>query len=77
MTRQYVDPRNPAGGQLEETALSPNYFFTVGITQPELESLARGDVPANIQNKAISLLIDVQATPGEALAASARRRKQG
>jgi len=75
MTRQYVDPRNAAGSS-SETALSPNYFFTVGMTQLELESLARGDVPANIQNKAISLLIDVRATPGEAIDAMARRRKQ-
>lgn len=54
----------------------PIYLFTMRITQPEAEALARGDVPPLVQNTVISLLIDTDATPGEAIDAMARRRKQ-
>jgi len=50
--------------------------FTIAISQVEAEALARGDVPPAVQDTAISLLIDVRATPGEAVAEMARRRKQ-
>jgi hypothetical protein len=52
------------------------WLFTIRITQPEAEALARGDVPPLVQNTVISLLIDTETPPGAAIDAMARRRKQ-
>lgn len=52
------------------------YRFTLTLLQADLEALARGTVPPEVQNLAISLLIDVRLEPGEAVAAMARRRKR-
>jgi len=55
----------------------PEYVFTIAISQAEAEALARGEMPPAVQDTVISLLIDVRATPGEAVEAMARRRKPG
>jgi len=51
------------------------YRFTIALSQHEAEALARGVVPQAVQDLVISLLIDVQAPPAEALEGMARRRK--
>ena len=51
----------------------PEYVFTIAISQAEAEALARGEVSTEIRTDLISLLDDVKQTPGEAIAAMARR----
>jgi hypothetical protein len=58
------------------TPETPTYRFTLALSQDEAETLARGVVPAAVQDVVISLLVDVQATPAEALAGMTRRRRR-
>lgn len=53
------------------------YCYTLAFSQREAELLARGIVPKEIQDTVISLLIDVQASPADALANMTRRRRNG
>ena len=54
----------------------PTYRLTLALSQDEAETLARGLVPPAVQDTVISLLVDVQATPAEALAGMTRRHRR-
>jgi len=60
-----------------DPAPAVEYCFTIAVSQPEAEALARGVVPKAVQDVAISLLVDVRATPGEALEGMKRRHRNG
>lgn len=51
--------------------------FTIAISQPEAETLARGEVPALLQNAVIGLLVDVHETPPQAIETMQRRKRKG
>ena len=53
-----------------------DYVFTISLSQQEAETLARGVVPKVIQDLVISLLVDVQASPTDALEGMTRRYRR-
>ena len=50
------------------------YTYTVSVTEDEAVAMARGEMPAAVQNSLISLLISVQEPPAVAVQSMARRR---
>ena len=52
------------------------YVYTIALSQQEAETLARGVVPKDVQDVVISLLVDVQASPADALENMTRRYRR-